>query len=883
MTFTPADAENYTEAESTVQITVAKATPAITWTAPASVAYGTALSANQLNATASVPGTFVYTPAAGEVLAAGTHKLSASFTPADPESYTEAESAVSLVVTQATPIITWPAPEAIPVGSALSADQLNATALIPGTFVYTPAAGEVLAEGTHTLSVTFTPADAADYAMVQATAQLTVTKAAPGPEIVWPAPAAVVPHELPLEAAQLVADPLPAPVELAPAEAEEPAAEAGPVPRTAKAKVPARPRVKTAKEVPTEVPVEPSAEEPAQVLVIAPAKPAVEEPVEVPMAAPVKQAEEEPVQAQVMAPAKPPVEISVQAPEMAPTEPAVETPAKVPAEVSVKAPAKPHVKATAKTRAKVPAKAPAKASIETSVRPPAVTLVEAPASPASDAPMTALVKAQVPRAPIDVGPGLDLMGSAVFEDGTTIYLVMQPGSSGAPNSNRLVSQFLAAGGPKPDFVINRFDTRSEEAADIQSTTPFAKPGYAPISRQSGQIPRSASDLAATPEKKTGFSLKGFGRNIWARFSAAEKAPSITRLGLAAEEEKASPAAGPTLSDLTASLSSKPAYTPEARTSSAAGPQMPHPPLPAAGRAGLAEAPSISTPKKHEEPQTRTYKGATYVRGADGQWHLQKAEASAVKEETPAVARAMPAPAAASPLCPARKNPELNLGPQRPRPRPQRPSQRRRKPKSRFRRKNLSRGRSRPSGGPKLLQSPQRRLRPKRAAKAAQKLSVKAASKRLKKAVQKPPAKAAGKQLKKAVQKPPAKAAGKQLKKAVQKPPVKAAAKRLKKAVQKPPAKAGARRVNKAAKKPLAKAAAKQVKKAAPKSLAKATVRKHAPASKKFVSAPKRKPAKKAITPSRLAVQGAFPELTVIKPSPEEPVVNGPAAEFTKTD
>ncbi len=867
VTFTPADAENYTEAESTVQITVAKATPAITWTAPASVAYGTALSANQLNATASVPGTFVYTPAAGEVLAAGTHKLSASFTPADPESYTEAESAVSLVVTQATPIITWPAPEAIPVGSALSADQLNATALIPGTFVYTPAAGEVLAEGTHTLSVTFTPADAADYAMVQATAQLTVTKAAPGPEIVWPAPAAVVPHELPLEAAQLVADPLPAPVELAPAEAEEPAAEAGPVPRTAKAKVPARPRVKTAKEVPTEVPVEPSAEEPAQVLVIAPAKPAVEEPVEVPMAAPVKQAEEEPVQAQVMAPAKPPVEISVQAPEMAPTEPAVETPAKVPAEVSVKAPAKPHVKATAKTRAKVPAKAPAKASIETSVRPPAVTLVEAPASPASDAPMTALVKAQVPRAPIDVGPGLDLMGSAVFEDGTTIYLVMQPGSSGAPNSNRLVSQFLAAGGPKPDFVINRFDTRSEEAADIQSTTPFAKPGYAPISRQSGQIPRSASDLAATPEKKTGFSLKGFGRNIWARFSAAEKAPSITRLGLAAEEEKASPAAGPTLSDLTASLSSKPAYTPEARTSSAAGPQMPHPPSPAAGRAGLAEAPSISTPKKHEEPQTRTYKGATYVRGADGQWHLQKAEASAVKEETPAVARAMPAPAAASATLPSTEEPRAKSGPA-------------------AAKAKATAAKPAPTKAKEPVpkeESEPREIPAKRGAKAAPKPAAKAPAKRAAKAAQKLSVKAASKQLKKAVQKPPAKAAGKQLKKAVQKPPVKAAAKRLKKAVQKPPAKAGARRVNKAAKKPLAKAAAKQVKKAAPKSLAKATVRKHAPASKKFVSAPKRKPAKKAITPSRLAVQGAFPELTVIKPSPEEPVVNGPAAEFTKTD
>ena len=48
-----------------------KATPTITWATPADITYGTALSATQLNATASVPGTFVYTPVAGTVLNAG--------------------------------------------------------------------------------------------------------------------------------------------------------------------------------------------------------------------------------------------------------------------------------------------------------------------------------------------------------------------------------------------------------------------------------------------------------------------------------------------------------------------------------------------------------------------------------------------------------------------------------------------------------------------------------------------------------------------------------------------------------------------------------------------------------------------------------------------
>ena len=49
-------------ATATVAITVIKATPVITWPTPANIIYGTALSATQLNATTTVPGTFVYNP-----------------------------------------------------------------------------------------------------------------------------------------------------------------------------------------------------------------------------------------------------------------------------------------------------------------------------------------------------------------------------------------------------------------------------------------------------------------------------------------------------------------------------------------------------------------------------------------------------------------------------------------------------------------------------------------------------------------------------------------------------------------------------------------------------------------------------------------------------
>jgi hypothetical protein len=140
-----------------VTLVVAKTTPTITWTTPAAITYGTALSPTQLDATASVPGTFIYTPAAGAVLTAGSQTLSVAFTPTNTTSYNTASATVILTVNKATPTITWATPAAITYGTALSPTQLDATASVPGTFVYTPAAGTVLAAGLQTLSVTFTP------------------------------------------------------------------------------------------------------------------------------------------------------------------------------------------------------------------------------------------------------------------------------------------------------------------------------------------------------------------------------------------------------------------------------------------------------------------------------------------------------------------------------------------------------------------------------------------------------------------------------------------------------------------------------------------------------------------------------------------------------
>ena len=90
---------NYSAANSnTLTFTVEAATPTLTWATPAAITFGTALSATQLNATASVAGTFVYNPPAGTVLAAGNQTLSVTFTPTDTTDYVSVTGSVILTV-----------------------------------------------------------------------------------------------------------------------------------------------------------------------------------------------------------------------------------------------------------------------------------------------------------------------------------------------------------------------------------------------------------------------------------------------------------------------------------------------------------------------------------------------------------------------------------------------------------------------------------------------------------------------------------------------------------------------------------------------------------------------------------------------------------------
>lgn len=69
--FTPSNTSNYNSAMGSVTLQVNPATAKITWLKPGAIQYGTPLSGVQLDATASIPGSFAYSPAEGTVLPEG--------------------------------------------------------------------------------------------------------------------------------------------------------------------------------------------------------------------------------------------------------------------------------------------------------------------------------------------------------------------------------------------------------------------------------------------------------------------------------------------------------------------------------------------------------------------------------------------------------------------------------------------------------------------------------------------------------------------------------------------------------------------------------------------------------------------------------------------
>jgi YD repeat-containing protein len=112
----------------------------------------------------------------------GTHSITTTW-PGNASYNPVSSSAITQTINVGTPVITWPTPAPLLYGSPLTAIQLDASANVPGAFVYTPASGAVLSPGAHTLSVTFTPTDTTDYTATTETNTLNVT-ISPSPGII---------------------------------------------------------------------------------------------------------------------------------------------------------------------------------------------------------------------------------------------------------------------------------------------------------------------------------------------------------------------------------------------------------------------------------------------------------------------------------------------------------------------------------------------------------------------------------------------------------------------------------------------------------------------------------------------------------------------------
>jgi len=96
--FTLSDTANYNEASKDVTINVLTATPTVTWNNPSDIRSKTALSDTQLNAIASVPGSFAYTPPTGTILSEGTQTLKVDFTPNDTANYNSVSQTTTINV-----------------------------------------------------------------------------------------------------------------------------------------------------------------------------------------------------------------------------------------------------------------------------------------------------------------------------------------------------------------------------------------------------------------------------------------------------------------------------------------------------------------------------------------------------------------------------------------------------------------------------------------------------------------------------------------------------------------------------------------------------------------------------------------------------------------
>ena len=179
--FTPNDADNYLSSSTTIELTVNKATPVITWPTANSMSAGHPLSdAALLGGTNDVEGTFAWEDGTEVINETGSYSRTVVFTPADADNYLAVSETIEVTVGKAHPTITaWPTASNITYGQLLSASTLSdGQAVGGGTFEWKDGE-QALTAGQHQCIVVFTPNDLENFSAISNEINVTVNQATP--------------------------------------------------------------------------------------------------------------------------------------------------------------------------------------------------------------------------------------------------------------------------------------------------------------------------------------------------------------------------------------------------------------------------------------------------------------------------------------------------------------------------------------------------------------------------------------------------------------------------------------------------------------------------------------------------------------------------------
>jgi hypothetical protein len=173
VTFYPDDTAMYFNSTKTVYINVNKAPATVTFNNLTAVYDGSGKSAGVFTTPSGLGVLFTFNGSSAPPVNAGSYNVVATI---NDVSY-QGSASGTFVIEKAPPGLAWLNPSSVTYPAPLGSPTLNATAITPGTFIYTPPAGTVLEIGTgYVLSVQFQPSSS-NYTTAQSSVSINVLKA----------------------------------------------------------------------------------------------------------------------------------------------------------------------------------------------------------------------------------------------------------------------------------------------------------------------------------------------------------------------------------------------------------------------------------------------------------------------------------------------------------------------------------------------------------------------------------------------------------------------------------------------------------------------------------------------------------------------------------